>query len=135
MTEASPAFVKGLFAQLVTAVGGNEAAGAYIGVCHQRVSQLKRVNCPDMPTILQVVVLQQAVGLPIVTDALSDLVAGVKARRDLEKESREALHAMSDLDRAVLTGAPTRAIDDLLAKAQRELGDVAHARAANEEAA
>lgn len=42
-----PAYVKGLFHQLVKAVGGVEAAGAFLGVSHQRISQLQTTTCAD----------------------------------------------------------------------------------------
>ena len=71
-----PAFVKGLFHQLVKAVGGVEAAGAYLGVSHQRVSQLQTTTCADMPTIMQVIALEAACGNPIVTGALSRRLTG-----------------------------------------------------------
>lgn len=66
----SPAFVKGLFFQLVKAAGGVEAAGAFLGVSHQRISQLQTLSCADMPTVMQIVALEQACGLPVVTGAL-----------------------------------------------------------------
>lgn len=79
MTEITPAFIKGHFHHLVRAVGGTEAAGVYLGVSHQRVSQLQSVHSADMPTILQVLTLEQAVGRSVVFSALARAVEGAAA--------------------------------------------------------
>lgn len=71
-----PAYVKGLFHQLVKAVGGVEAAGAFLGVSHQRISQLQTTTCADMPTVMQIVALESACGLPVVTGALCRRLTG-----------------------------------------------------------
>lgn len=132
MSEPTPAFIKGLFSQLVRVVGGVEAAGAFLGLSHQRVSQLQSTNCADMPSILHVVCLQAAAQTTMMTDAIGDLVTGARAARDLQKETREVLHAAANLDALAAGNAPPKAIDDALARAQRELADVAQLRAANE---
>lgn len=71
-----PAYVKGLFFQLVKAAGGVEAAGAFLGVSHQRISQLQTTTCADMPTVMQIVALESACGLPVVTGALARRLTG-----------------------------------------------------------
>lgn len=131
MTDVSPGLVKGLFAQLVKTIGGNEAAGAFLGVCHQRVSQLKRIDCPDMPTIMQVVCLEAACGRAIVTDALAEMVGGVKAQRDLQRETRDVIYAAAHLDQLASSAAPERQIDEAVARLNREVSDVTALRAAN----
>lgn len=72
MREIAAPEIKGLFHHLVKAVGGVEAAGAFLEISHQRVSQLQSVNCADMPSILQIVRLEQAAGRPIVTGVLAE---------------------------------------------------------------
>jgi len=76
MREVTAAEVKGLFHHLVKKVGGLEAAASYLSVSFQRVSQLQSINCTDMPTIMQVVTLELAVGQPVVTGVLAEASTG-----------------------------------------------------------
>ena len=80
----TPGEVKALWRQLVKAAGGVEAAAIELGVKHQRVSLLQSPTAPDMPTFLQIMVLEAVVGRPIVTGA---------AARAIEGDDSEALAA------------------------------------------
>lgn len=120
-----PEQIKGLFFQLVQAVGGSPAAGAYLGVSEQRVRQLYNVEKPDdLPTILQVVALEAAVGRPIVTEALASHARGEDDADDLLKETCELSEAASALQRAVRTCAPKKEIQKLMDRVQREAADL-----------
>jgi len=105
MTEISPAYVKGLFHHLVKATGGVEAAGAFLGISHQRVSQLQNIQCADMPTIMQVVTLEAVVGQDLVTGILARHVSGEAARGDLVTEVCEAVEAGAEVLHLTRTGA------------------------------
>lgn len=120
-----PEHIKGLFFQLVAAVGGSPAAGAYLGVSEQRVRQLYNIEkADDLPTLMQVVTLEAAVGRPIVTEALAAHARGDDPGDDLLKETCELSEAASDLQRAVRTGAPKREIQALMNRVQREAADL-----------
>lgn len=124
MTEVTPALIKRLFFLLVKEVGGLEAAGAYLGVSNQRVSQLQNPNTPDLPTLIQVTTLEGVVGLPIVTGALASAVQGSSRPQDLILEAMEATEASADVQRLARNGAPPREVRSAVVKAEQELRDV-----------
>lgn len=135
MTEASQQYVKALFRTFVLKdVGGVDAAGALMGVSHQRVSQLISLNTADMPTIMQVVALEQAVGRAVITSALAEAVEGKEARGDLLRETSEGVSAAAQTMEAVVKGARPEEVAALAAKTIKEMEDVrcvAAAKAAN----
>lgn len=124
MTDITPGQVKGLFFHLVKAVGGVEAAGAFLGVSHQRVSTLQNVNHADMPTILQVVALEQAAGQSVVLGQLAKLATGCLIASDLSKETREATYAAVDLQRAADNGATKKDLQAALLRLRKEADEV-----------
>ena len=135
MTETSQQYVKALFRTFVLKdVGGVEAAGALLGVSHQRVSQLVSLNTADMPTIMQVAVLEHAVGRAVITSALAEAVEGKEARGDLLRETSEGVSAAAQTMEAVVNGARPEEVAALAAKTIKEMEDVrcvAAAKAAN----
>lgn len=130
MSEITPAYVKALFHHLVRQIGGLEAAGAYLGVSFQRVSQLQSVNCPDMPTVIQVATLEAALGHSVIFGALAKLVedgAGSAAKDALE-EACEVTEAAANLLHLVRSGNATpREIQAAVLDVQREAMDVPRA--------
>lgn len=108
MTAVTSAEIKGLFYQLVRAVGGIEAAGAYLGVSHQRVSQLQNPTCADMPTVMHVVTLEAVVGQPIVTSALARAAAGGSIHADPGKEIGDVVLAQAEVLSLHRAGAPAK---------------------------
>lgn len=132
MKDVTPAYVKVLFGQMVRLAGGTDAAGLILGLSNQRVSQLQSLNCADQPSALHLIKLHVGIESPFLTDALTALAGGTPPSRDLQKETREHLHAAANLDALASSNAPPKAISDALTKAQRELADVAHVLAANE---
>lgn len=122
--EVTPALVKGLFFHLVQAVGGVQPAGAYLGVSHQRVSQLQSVKHPDLPTVLQIVTLEAVVGQAVVTGALADLVTGGAEARDLMTEVFEVTEAAAALQRMARQGAGRAEVRKAALEVERELQDV-----------
>lgn len=100
--------IKGLFYQLVKAVGGVEAAGAYLGISHQRVSQLQNPTCADMPTIMHVVTLEAAIKQPIVTGALARAAVGDSIHADPDKEIGDVVLAQAEVLSLRRRGAPSR---------------------------
>lgn len=124
MTEVTAGQIKGLFFHLVKAVGGVEAAGAFLGVSHQRVSTLQNVNSPDLPTILQVVALEKAAGQSIVLAALAKIATGCLVADDLAKETREATYAAVDLQRIADSGATRKELQAALLKLRKEADEV-----------
>lgn len=125
--DITPGQVKGLFFHLVREVGGIEAAGAYLGCSHQRVSQLQNTNSTDMPTIMQVCILEKVVGQDIVTGTLSAAATRRTGVRELITECCEATEASVALLNAARTGKDKRVIRAALLTALRELDDVGHA--------
>lgn len=105
MRELSDAQIKGLFYHLVKAVGGVEAAGAFLGVSHQRVSQLQSVQSDNMPTLRQVATLEAVVGQPIVTGALARFATGHEiGAAHIHEEVCEAVVSAADVLRAEQAG-------------------------------
>jgi len=76
MQPLDPSELKALFAQLVDAIGTQDAAAAFLGISRQRVGQLIGTSWPDLPTILQVVKLEAVCGQAVVTGALARRVEG-----------------------------------------------------------
>lgn len=116
--------IKGLFFHAVKAVGGVEAAGAYLQISHQRVSQLQSINCADMPTIMHIVTLEHVIGQPIITRALAESVAGPLGAADLMVEACEATEAAADLQALVRNRADHKTIRDAAVRLQREATDI-----------
>jgi hypothetical protein len=134
MTEVTAGQIKGLFYHLVRRVGGVEAAGAFLGVSHQRVSTLQNVNQPDMPTLLQVAILERAIGQSVVFAALARYATGAPDASDCAvTEACEVTEASARLLHLVRTAAPQREIEAAALAVQREAQDVPHAvrKAAN----
>lgn len=104
----TPSEIKGLFYHLVRAVGGIEAAGAYLGISHQRVSQLQTVTCADMPTVMHIVTLEGVVGQPIVTSALARAAEGGSLTSDPGKEIGDVVLAQAEVLSLHRQGAPTK---------------------------
>lgn len=129
-SEITPAYVKALFHHLVKAVGGVDAAGAYLGVSFQRVSMLQKATTPDMPTIMQVHTLERVAERSVVFDVLANAIGDNREVDDLAKETREATYAAVDLQRAVDTGARKR---DLRIVHQRLMEEAEQVRAAIEQ--
>lgn len=122
--DITPGYVKGLFHHLVRSVGGLEAAGAFLGVSFQRVGQLQSMNHPDMPTLLQVVTLEQACGQSIILAQLAKAATGALTAGDLEKETREATYAAVDLQRMAENGATRKELEAALLKLRRESDEI-----------
>jgi len=135
MTETSQQYIKALFRTFVLKdVGGVDAAGALMGVSHQRVSQLISLNTADMPTIMQLVALEHAVGRAVITSALAEVVEGKEARGDLMRETSEGVTAAARTMEAVVKGERPDEIAALAVKTIQEMEDVrsiAAAKAAN----
>ncbi len=72
----TPGELKALVRQLVTAVGGVEAAAVILDVTHQWVSDLQNVNKPAQMTFLQVCALEAVAGRDVVTGAASRAIRG-----------------------------------------------------------
>ncbi len=63
--------LKALFAQLVDAIGTQDAAATFLGVSRQRVGALISTATDDLPTVMQIVKLEAVCGSPVVTGALA----------------------------------------------------------------
>lgn len=124
MTTITPGYIKGLFFHLVRAVGGVEAAGAYLGISHQRVSQLQNTQSADMPTIMHVATLEAAVGQDLVTGALSRAVTGESGKGNLLTESCEAVEAATNVLHLSRTGASPRELHKAATTLHRESEDI-----------
>lgn len=124
MSAITPAQVKGLFYALVKEVGGVEAAAAFLGISHQRVSQLQSPAHTDLPTIMHVVTLEAVVGQDVVTGVLSRAAGGIGAAKDLRTEVCEAVEASADVLRLVRTGADRKTIHKAGLHLMREAADV-----------
>jgi hypothetical protein len=125
MSEVSPNYLKELWRALVDEFGGVEAAGSYLGISHQRVSQVgKPDDDKNMPALLHIARLEQKLGLAIVTGALAKLATDGDASADLDRESREAVYAAVDLQEAIDDGAQPRTIRKQLCRLLREAQDV-----------
>lgn len=122
--DVTPGQIKGLFYHLVKEVGGIEAAGAYLGVSHQRVSQLQNIQHVDMPNLMQVVTLERVVGQAIVTGVLAASAVGAATAHDLLTEVFDATEAVVDLQRIVRKGGDKKTIRAAAIRAAGELDDV-----------
>jgi hypothetical protein len=123
MTTPTNAQIKGLFFHLIKSVGGVEAAGAYLSISHQRVSQLQSINCADMPTLMQIVTLEHAVGVPVVTRALAESVVNSQDANDLLAEACEATEAAAELQRLARAKAEPRVIRAAAIRLEQEARD------------
>lgn len=123
-SEITEGYLKGLFHHLVKTVGGVEAAGARLGVTFQRVSQLQSSNNSDMPTLMQVAVLERAANQPIISDQMAKAATGGLIGGDLGKETREATYAAVDLQRIADSGADKKTLQAALLKLRREADEV-----------
>jgi hypothetical protein len=63
--------LKALFAQLVDAIGTQDAAATFLGITRQRVGALISTATDDLPTVMQIVKLEAVCGSPVVTGALA----------------------------------------------------------------
>ena len=125
MSEITPAQIKGLWFHLVRAVGGVDAAGAFLGVSKQRVSVLQSVNHPDLPTVLQIATLERVVGQAIVTGALAEMaVDHASPRKPALVEACEVAEAAAKLLHLARMGASPRDIEAAVLAVQREAADV-----------
>lgn len=129
MTDVTNGYVKALFFSLVKTVGGVEAAGAYLNISHQRVSQLQSQQCADMPTVMHIVTLEQACGQDLVTGVLSRHVTGEAARGDLITEACEAVEAGANVLQLVRTKASPQAIRMAVTNLHKQASDVVDAAA------
>lgn len=121
MTTSSE--VKRLFFMLIREVGGVQPAAAYLGVSHQRISQLQNLGNKELPSIMQIVTLEEAVGKPIVTGGLAAMIE-TERPKDLMEEVCEATEAVASLQSIARRGGDVK---PALMKAASELGDVFHA--------
>jgi hypothetical protein len=119
--------LKGLFHQLVRAAGGVEAAGAVLGVSHQRVSQLQSVAGDQLPNVLQIVSLESFVGQPIVTGFLARLCEDSGATSDPVKEAVEVVGAAAEVIDLVSRKAAPKDIAAAIVRLKDEADDVTHA--------
>jgi len=117
--------VKGLFGQLVTVVGGQDAAAAFLGISQQRVSQLINPTCADMPTVMHIVTLESAVGQPIVTGALARAASGGSLTADPMKEIGDVVIAQAEVFHLERTGADAKAKKAAALRLVREATEVA----------
>ena len=117
--------VKGLFYHLVKAVGGVEAAGAYLGISHQRVSQLQTPTNADNPTIQQVLVLEDVVGQSIVFAALARAASGGSLTADSMKEIGDVVIAQAEVLHLERTGADPKMKKQAALRLVREATEVA----------
>lgn len=131
MSAVTPQFIKGLFHHLVRAVGGVEAAGAYLGVSHQRVSQLQSIQNQDLPNFMQVAILEAAAGQSVVFAALARATTGKPPAGDLMEEVADVHEAAVEITRAVRAGADAKTIQSNVIRLQREVEDVATAAQAS----
>ena len=127
----TPGRVKTLVFQLVKAAGGTEAAGAVLGVSHQRVTQLQSLNHADMPSLMQVIALEMFVGQPVVTGALAKMVCADSVASDPVKEAAELVSATSRVLDVCVNGGSQRERLQAVTAARRELDDVAAAIASD----
>jgi len=122
--------IKGLFFHLVKAVGGVEAAGAYLGISHQRVSRLQLLkdreglSVEDMPTVLQIATLEAVVGQPIVTGALARAAQGHGVFTDPVKEAGDVVVAASHAFQLVRDGVDRRTAVAAVLQTERELAEL-----------
>lgn len=123
--SVSPAEIKGLFYHLVKAVGGVEAAGAFLGISHQRVSQLQTVTCADMPTIMHVATLEAVAHQAIVTGALARAATGGSVTHDPMKEIVDVVLAQAEVLKLERTGAEPKTKKDAALRLVREATEVA----------
>ncbi|PVM90678.1 hypothetical protein [Caulobacter endophyticus] len=72
----TPGELKAHVRQLVSAVGGLEAAAVILGVSVQRVSTLQNIRHDDQMTMLQICALEAVAGRDIVTGAASRAITG-----------------------------------------------------------
>lgn len=120
--------IKGHFAQLVRIAGGTEAAGACLGVSHQRVSQLQSRSCADMPKLEQIHALEAFVGQSVVFSALAQMAEQEGATaKDALQEACEVTEAAAELLRLARSGASARDIEAAALAVQREAMDVPRA--------
>lgn len=120
----TPSEIKGLFYHLIKSVGGIEAAGAFLGISHQRVSQLQTVSCADMPTLMHVVTLEAVVGQPIVTGALARAAVGGSVTSDPIKEAGDVIIQAPKVFELVRAGADKRQIKAAIIEMRRELDEL-----------
>jgi predicted transcriptional regulator len=124
MTAVTRAEIKGLFAQLVSVVGGIEAAGAFLGVSHQRVSQLQNPTCADMPTVVQIVTLEEVIGQPIVTSALARAAIGGSITHDPDKEIGDVVIAQANVMSLRRAGAAAKEVKAAALRLVKEAEEV-----------
>lgn len=92
--------LKALFAQLVRAVGKQDAAAAYLGISRQRVSQITSANpehARDLPTWEQVWTLESVLGRSIVFAALAEAIDPPAATACPVKEAHDVIRRAADL--------------------------------------
>jgi hypothetical protein len=123
--SVSRAEIKGLFYHLVRAVGGVEAAGAFLGISHQRVSQLQTVTCADIPTLEHIVALEAVVGQAIVTGALARAATGGSITTDTMKEIGDVVLAQAEVLHLERSNADEKAKKAAALRLVREATEVA----------
>lgn len=74
MQDFDPGLLKAHFAQLVDAIGTQDAAAAFLGVSRQRVGQLISTATNDLPTWAQVWRLEQACRQSLVFGAFGRMI-------------------------------------------------------------
>jgi hypothetical protein len=129
------AVTKGLFSRLVESYGGQDAAGALLGITQQRISQLCNPACADDPRLVDhICPLEQALGQDIVTGALARLARnGSFEADDPAKEIGDVTLATADIMRLERTGAPApkkQAAALRLVKEATEVADMYRGRSA-----
>lgn len=98
----NPSLLKSLFAQLVKAVGKQDAAAARLVISRQRVGQLCSANpehARDIPTWDQVWTLEEGLGRSVVFQGLADMIDPPTAGRNacVLKESHDLVQRAADL--------------------------------------
>lgn len=131
------AVIKGLFSRLVRAVGGVDAAGAYLGITHQRVSQITKTHTHfegdapvadkqqrDMPTWGQVTALEAVCGIAVVTGELARAAKGEAICADPVKEAGDVIINATALFDMVREKADPKAIQAAIVEHEREVNEL-----------
>lgn len=101
MPDFDPSLLKAHFAQLVDAVGTQEASAAFLGISRQRVGQLISTSTNDLPTWGQVWKLEQVSGQSLVFKALGRMTEGSSTGTDALNCAVESTAAASRALQAV----------------------------------
>ena len=129
MSDFDPSLLKAHFAQLVDAVGTQEAAAAFLGVSRQRVGQLISTATADLPTWGQVWKLEQVCGQSLVFAAFGRMTdadgAGGSALASAVRSTAAASRALQAVHAAKADGILEAAEIEHVRDAARENLDAA----------